>query len=390
MKKVFCFVLMPFADEFTFVYELGIKPALDELSKKMDLDPKVERADERLAIKEDKVQEIVKFIKNSDLIIVDITGGNPNVLWELGFCHALKKNVIILAQSGEKIPFNIRTRDVLHYTFSIQGLDDMKKNLSRKLKNIIYEIQRSRSTLRFDEEIENLIYGVQEGLLSIDRDSILKNLAKNEINRLFGRVRGLEKGEFDLRNEKPNLEIIKYFCDYVRQLDTEECEYNTLSTYDFWKEITNEGTDFEYLMANIQAARYGAQIRRVFLIDGRKHPDENVKSDALFQKILEHHYNDTERYRDKIETRVFFSPCYEEDLQTYKNFGIWIKGAERILLRPEYEKGGRMLRTLFIYSNEQKLSVPSFQDNYNEIITYGTHFREIWNKSKKLDTKHFK
>lgn len=387
---MFCFVLMPFHDKFGFVYEYGIKPALQELSKEITpLEIHVERADERLAIKEDKVQEIIKFIKKSDLTIVDVTGGKPNVLWELGFCHALEKSVIVLSQSTEDLPFNIKTKDVFRYNFSVTGLEGMKKSLCQKLKNVINEVQKASSSLRFDREIEEITQGFQEGLSSIDKESILRNLARNEMRRLLGRIIGLQQGKFDLRNEKPNKEITEYFCDYVSQLDDKDCGYDTVTFYDFWSKITDKGENFEYLLANIHAAKTGALIRRVFIIDSEKYPKKNVGTDTLFNKILARHYYDTEEYRDRIETRVFFSSNYKDDMRTYKNFGVWRKGSERILLKPEYVEDGRMSRTLFLYYDDQKIDIPHFIENKREVMKYENSFREIWKKSERLDTKHF-
>ena len=52
-------------------------------------------------MQEDKLPEIVRHIERSDFIIMDITGQNPNVLWELGFCRALGKHIVVLSQKTD-------------------------------------------------------------------------------------------------------------------------------------------------------------------------------------------------------------------------------------------------------------------------------------------------
>jgi len=46
---------------------------------------------------EEKIaNEVMGAIKGADLIIADLSGHNPNVLYELGFAHALRKPTVLL------------------------------------------------------------------------------------------------------------------------------------------------------------------------------------------------------------------------------------------------------------------------------------------------------
>jgi hypothetical protein len=44
-------------------------------------------------------------IRRAHLIIADLTAKNPNVLYLIGYAHALAKRVILIAQHGEDLPF---------------------------------------------------------------------------------------------------------------------------------------------------------------------------------------------------------------------------------------------------------------------------------------------
>lgn len=75
--KRFCFVVMPFRGEFSFLY-LYLR---DHLIRKHDL--QVERGDHRkrtIPI----LEKIKKAITGADVVIGDMTGRNPNVFGELG------------------------------------------------------------------------------------------------------------------------------------------------------------------------------------------------------------------------------------------------------------------------------------------------------------------
>jgi Nucleoside 2-deoxyribosyltransferase len=52
--------------------------------------------------------QIISAIERSDLLIADITGSNPNVLFELGYADALNKPIIVLNQDVAATPFDIK------------------------------------------------------------------------------------------------------------------------------------------------------------------------------------------------------------------------------------------------------------------------------------------
>ena len=122
-----------------------LKPVLS------DLGFKITRADEINST--DKIDDsIYKNLYKSDLVIVDITGLNPNVFLELGYRMSLNDHLnnsplIIIKDKCDKsnIPFDIVTHPVNQYTFDVEGSDDFKI----KLKSIINAIdfKQKRVTL---------------------------------------------------------------------------------------------------------------------------------------------------------------------------------------------------------------------------------------------------
>jgi hypothetical protein len=122
--KPFVFVLMPFSEEFDDVYKLGIKPACENTGAY------AERVDEQI-FKETILQRIFNQIAKADIIIAEMTGRNPNVFYETGYAHALGKNVILITQRAEDIPFDLK-----HYPHIIYGgkIIDLIPELERKVK----------------------------------------------------------------------------------------------------------------------------------------------------------------------------------------------------------------------------------------------------------------
>jgi nucleoside 2-deoxyribosyltransferase len=58
-------------------------------------------------------------IVRADVILGDVSGANPNVLYEIGFAHAYNKPVIFLTQDDPKdVPVDIRQFEFIRYDLS--------------------------------------------------------------------------------------------------------------------------------------------------------------------------------------------------------------------------------------------------------------------------------
>lgn len=108
-KGAKAFVMMPFSSEFDDVYDV-IRRAVEEVDAGLDLI----RLDEVRAagrISDDLVRELT----TCHLCIADVSGANPNVMWEVGYATALKKPVIALSEGSARLPFDIAdVRTVLY------------------------------------------------------------------------------------------------------------------------------------------------------------------------------------------------------------------------------------------------------------------------------------
>jgi hypothetical protein len=103
------FVLMPFAPEFDDVFEHVIRAPLSAEGCS------VSRADEDRGSR-NIMHDVLQGISTADLVIVDLTGTNPNVYYELGVAHALGKKTVLLTQDLEEVPFDLRAYRVITYS----------------------------------------------------------------------------------------------------------------------------------------------------------------------------------------------------------------------------------------------------------------------------------
>lgn len=116
------FVLMPFADDFFDVYKYFISECIQRAGYV------VKRADD-IKSQNNIIGDIVDGIVNSDLIVADLTGANPNVYYELGIAHGLNKKVILLTQEINEIPFDLRSYRVVGYRTHFAKMEQAKKEL---------------------------------------------------------------------------------------------------------------------------------------------------------------------------------------------------------------------------------------------------------------------
>lgn len=77
-------------------------------------------------------EEIINKIRTSEFLYADLTGGRPNVCYEVGFAHALSKKVILYRRSGESLHFDLAGYNCPEY----KNLVELEKKLTNRLKNM--------------------------------------------------------------------------------------------------------------------------------------------------------------------------------------------------------------------------------------------------------------
>lgn len=121
--------MMPFSPQFNQVYT-----ALQQISEQYGL--RCRRADdiwENPAV----MQDVVSLIDKSRIVICDCTGRNPNVFYEVGIAHALGRDVILITQAENDIPFDLRHLRYISYLNNNEGLRDLKLKLEQRFSALV-------------------------------------------------------------------------------------------------------------------------------------------------------------------------------------------------------------------------------------------------------------
>jgi len=126
-----CFVVMPFASMFEREYTRVIKPAVESLGLECL------RGDE-IYSEQSIIQDIWKSLRSSRVIVAELSGRNPNVMYEIGLAHALGKPIILLTRNQDDVPFDLKSLRYIYYdTDNPDWGSDLREDLVRAIKKVL-------------------------------------------------------------------------------------------------------------------------------------------------------------------------------------------------------------------------------------------------------------
>lgn len=126
-----CFVMSPFGGWYEQYYTDIYGPAIEAAGLKPC------RADD-LYRPSSIVHDIWTYVKGARVMLADLTDKNPNVFYELGLAHALDKPVVLLSQSMEDVPFDLRALRVITYEVAAPNWGDiLRASITTALKEVL-------------------------------------------------------------------------------------------------------------------------------------------------------------------------------------------------------------------------------------------------------------
>ncbi len=129
-----CFVMMPYAQPHGSYYSKVYEPAI----RKAGLRPI--RADNEIFGTGKIINQIWSGINNAKVLVAELTTRNPNVFYELGLAHALKKPVVLVSANESDVPFDLKHIRVIYYDvadpfWGNKLIDKVAENVLSALKN---------------------------------------------------------------------------------------------------------------------------------------------------------------------------------------------------------------------------------------------------------------
>jgi hypothetical protein len=124
---------------------------------------------------------MIDDILHADLVVADLTGLNPNALWELGVRHSAEKPVIHIAAAETKLPFdNFAQRTIFINISDWRSLETARSQLAASARlvnqkgyivsNPITQANRSVKMRESADPLDRVIADMQAQIAALSRD----------------------------------------------------------------------------------------------------------------------------------------------------------------------------------------------------------------------------
>lgn len=134
-KQKSCFIITPIGDENSEIrrkadglIEAIVKPVLENLGY-------VPIIPHTMTKPGSITTQVVEHILSSDMVIANLTGLNPNVMYELAVRHAVRKPIVCVVENGTKLPFDIAQDRVILYSDEFFRVETLKKDLKQMIES---------------------------------------------------------------------------------------------------------------------------------------------------------------------------------------------------------------------------------------------------------------
>jgi len=82
------------------------------------------------------IQDVVSLIDRSSIVVCDCTGKNANVFYEAGIAHAFGREVVLITQNPDDIPFDLRHHRYIRYLGNTEGVQRLGEELAPRLLDL--------------------------------------------------------------------------------------------------------------------------------------------------------------------------------------------------------------------------------------------------------------
>lgn len=137
-----CFVMMPFAQPLGGYFTKIFEPAIEKAGLK------AVRADDDIFGTGKIIDQIWSGINSAKVLVAELTSRNPNVYYELGLAHALKKPVVLVCSNEQDVPFDLKHIRVIYYDMHDPFWGT--KLIEKVAENILSAISNPTETILFN------------------------------------------------------------------------------------------------------------------------------------------------------------------------------------------------------------------------------------------------
>jgi hypothetical protein len=161
------------------IYSKWIKPVVESITIPGTQNEKIacHRADKTFKPGE-IITHLIENLISAEIVIADLSQRNPNVFYELGVRHAVGGNCILISDSLDDVPFDLRPLRTIIYQYE----PDSMLMLQDCLKQAILEILQDLNTI--DNPVRRFIYQRELDKIVREPSSTESDLVKNVLSEM--------------------------------------------------------------------------------------------------------------------------------------------------------------------------------------------------------------
>lgn len=343
-----CIVLMPFGNadgteaerkarvHYDLVFDHVIAPSVQAAGLAAVRVDRTPMADEPIR------ERVQRLLRTAPVAVVDVSGNNPNVFFELGFRVGRNRPFVCISDIPGSYVFWGGTYPIEGY-----GGADAVQRIADRIRAAYARLNRA----------ETAVSAIGDAVASALRDGCGPFVDKLIAMRLLGVERQIDQartGRWQVPILEPATYIAQIFTEIIRNLSVGD-SYMTVTNVEFWSDGQMGTTAF--FAENVSAAVRGVQVQRVVLLDARA----IRSSDAAFRTALDVlkellRAGEEVRRQDgkgNIEVKALLSEHYAEDFTNYRHFASLRLGGEtlphqaRVCIVPHHREdvaGGQISR----------------------------------------------
>lgn len=156
--------------------------------------------------------QVITSILDADLVVANLTGTNPNVMYELCLRHAIAKPVIHICEAGTDLPFDIKDSRTIFYRNDMLGVDELKEALETMLREIDYT----------KDYKDNPIYNARaiDSIMKEDGGENSTSVIMSMLNKVMSTVNRIEANDKQKQREYNGIPVTKNMGGLSRGVDS--------------------------------------------------------------------------------------------------------------------------------------------------------------------------
>jgi hypothetical protein len=82
-------------------------------------------------------RQVIEYLLNADLVVANLTELNPNVMYEVAVRHCVGLPIVVMAEHGTKLPFDLSDERTVFFHNDMHGSVDVRPALSKAINSAL-------------------------------------------------------------------------------------------------------------------------------------------------------------------------------------------------------------------------------------------------------------